>query len=76
VKDSRERRETEDFGKLTLSKFISCIALSMFLTTAVILPVTLLIVTAVSTLLATASILELSLNKLRDSFFFRIAFAA
>lgn len=48
----------------------------MFLTTADMLPVTVLIVTAVSTLLATASILELNRSKFNDSFFFRIAFAA
>jgi hypothetical protein len=45
-------------------------------TTCPILPVTARIVTAVSTLLATASILELSLNRFNASFCFLIAFAA
>jgi len=83
----------------TRSRFISCIARSIFLTTADIEPVTfiqlsfqlpprerdgnkergrhtVLIVTAVSTLEATASILLDNLNKFKLSFFFLIAFAA
>lgn len=72
----RERKEEQKKESFTLSRFMSCIARSMFLTTADMLPVTVLIVTAVSTLLATASILELNRSKFNDSFFFRIAFAA
>lgn len=61
---------------LTLSRFMSCIARSMFFTTAAIDPVTWRIVTAVSTRLATASILDERRSRLRDSLFFRIAFEA
>lgn len=52
------------------------IALSMPLTTEVMFPVTCLIVTAVSTRLATASNLLDSRNKFRASDFLRIAFEA
>jgi hypothetical protein len=48
----------------------------MFFTTAAIDPVTWRIVTAVSTRLATASILDERRSRLRDSLFFRIAFEA
>jgi hypothetical protein len=51
-------------------------ALSMPRTTDVMLPVTARIVTAVSTRLATASILLDSRRRFRDSLFFRIAFEA
>ena len=61
---------------LTLSRFMSCMARSMFFTTAAIDPVTGRIVTAVSTRLATASILDERRSRLRDSLFFRIAFEA
>jgi hypothetical protein len=61
---------------LTLSKFILSTALSILFTTAVMFPVTCLIVTAVSTLEATASIRLASRNKFKDSFFFLIAFDA
>ena len=53
---------------------IVSIALSIPFTTLPILFVTLRIVTAVSTLLATASILDASLNRFSPSVFFRIAF--
>jgi hypothetical protein len=101
-RDLREDRVSEEWeessgGKgRTRSRFMSAIARSMFLTTAVMLPVTCglqkinesassrkgreertcRIVTAVSTLLATASIRLDSLNRFRLSFFFRIAFDA
>jgi hypothetical protein len=52
------------------------IALSIPFTTLAMLPVTCLIVTAVSTLLATASILLPNRSRLSPSFFFRIAFDA
>ena len=66
----------EKEGLRTRSRFILSIALSMPFTTDAILPETWRIVTAVSTLLATASTLLASLRRLRDSFFFLIAFAA
>jgi len=59
---------------LTRSRFILSIALSIPLTTLPIEFVTLLIVTAVSTLLATASIREANRNRFSPSVFFRIAF--
>jgi len=52
------------------------IALSMPFTTLPMLFVTVRIVTAVSTRLATASIRELRRSKLSPSVFFRIAFCA
>lgn len=51
-------------------------ARSMFLTTAVMLPVTWRMLTAVSTRLATASMRDDKRRRLRDSFFLRIAFEA
>jgi hypothetical protein len=51
-------------------------AWSMPLTTFIMLPVTCLIVTAVCTLLATASILLPSRSKFKRSFCFRMAFCA
>lgn len=51
-------------------------ALSIPLTTEVMLPVTCLIVTAVSTLLATASIRLARRSRFKDSDFFRIALEA
>jgi hypothetical protein len=52
------------------------IALSIPRTTLAMLPVTVRIVTAVSTRLATASIREARRRRLRPSVFFRIAFCA
>ena len=69
-------RGEEQVGRHTFSKSILLIAPSIPLTTPAILPVTCLIVTAVCTLLATASILDPNLNKLSFSFCFRIAFWA
>jgi hypothetical protein len=63
-------------SKLTLSRFILSIALSIPLTTLPILFVTLLIVTAVSTREATASIRDERRSKLSPSVFFLIAFWA
>ena len=60
----------------TRSRFILSIALSMPFTTAAMFPETCRMVTAVSTRLATASTLLESRRRFRDSFFFRIAFAA
>jgi hypothetical protein len=60
--------------ELTRSRFILSIALSIPLTTLPMEFVTLLIVTAVSTLDATASILLANLNRFRPSVFLRIAF--
>jgi hypothetical protein len=52
------------------------IALSMPFTTPIMLPVTCRIVTAVSTLLATASMRLASRRRFRASLFLRIAFEA
>ena len=60
----------------TRSRFMLSIALSMPFTTAAILPETWRMVTAVSTLLATASTRLERRRRLRDSVFFRIAFPA
>ena len=60
----------------TRSRFILSIALSMPLTTDAMLPETWRMVTAVSTLLATASTRLERRRRLRDSVFFRMAFAA
>ncbi len=61
---------------LTRSRFMLSIALSIPRTTLAMLPVTVRIVTAVSTRLATASIREARRRRLRPSVFFRIAFCA
>lgn len=60
----------------TRSRFMLSIALSMPFTTLVMLPVTCRIVTAVSTRLATASILLASLSRFKASLFLRIALDA
>ena len=60
----------------TRSRFMLSIALSMPFTTDAMFPDTWRIVTAVSTLLETASTLLASRSRFRDSFFFLIAFAA
>jgi hypothetical protein len=62
--------------RLTFSKFIVSIALSIPRTTWPMLPVTARIVTAVSTLLATASMREARRKRLSDSFCLRMALAA
>ena len=63
-------------GERTRSRFMLSIALSMPLTTAAMFPVIWRIVTAVSTLLATASTRLERRSRFRDSVFLRIAFAA
>lgn len=63
-------------GIFTFSKSIAFIAESMPFTTFAILPVTWRIVTAVCTLLLTASRREASRNRLRRSFCLRMAFCA
>ena len=70
---TRAQREAK---MLTRSRFILSIALSMPLTTCPMLLVTLRIVTAVSTRLATASIRLARRSRLSPSLFFRIAFWA
>ena len=60
----------------TRSRFMLSIALSMPFPTDAMFPDTCRMVTAVSTLLATASTLLARRRRFRDSFFFRIAFAA
>lgn len=60
----------------TRSRFMLSIALSMPLTTEAMLPVTWRIVTAVSTLLATASILLERRRRLSASLFLRMALEA
>lgn len=64
------------FLKLTFSRSIAFIAPSIPRTTPAMLPVTCRIVTAVCTLLATASMREPSRRRLSFSFCFRIAFWA
>lgn len=73
------RRDVEGKGGVlgcTFSKSIAFIAPSIPRTTCPMLPVTCLIVTAVWTLLATASMREPSLSRLSFSFCFRMAFCA
>lgn len=60
----------------TCSRFIDCIALSIPLTTDAMLPVTCLMVTAVSTLEATASIRLPRRSKFKLSLFLRMALDA
>jgi hypothetical protein len=63
-------------SELTRSRFMLSMALSIPFTTLVIFPVTCRIVTAVSTLLATASIRLDNRSKLSASDFFRMALEA
>ena len=69
-------REGSRWRVRTRSRFMLSIALSMPFTTDAMFPDTCRMVTAVSTRLATASTLLERRSRFRDSFFFRIAFAA
>lgn len=71
-----ELGRADEKDKLTRSRFMLSIALSMPLTTDVMLPVTCRIVTAVSTRLATASMRLDSLRRFSASLFLRIALEA
>jgi uncharacterized protein involved in cysteine biosynthesis len=73
---SDDERVRCQMGCITRSRFMVSIALSIPLTTLIIFPVTWRIVTAVSTLEATASIRLERRSRLRASLFFRIAFEA